>query len=253
MSRVVEVSGSGPDLVLLHGWGMNGAAWDPLLPLLESRFRVTRLELPGHGESPWDDEGGDLARWAEAALAAAPPQAAWLGWSLGGLVMQRAAVLAPERVSALVGVATTPCFVRREGWETAMTPESLAQFGEALETDLEGTIRRFLALQFHGVEDGRALQRELGTALAQRPRPVPEALRAGLSLLLESDLREPLAGIDRPRLWILGGRDRLVPPGLGSALPPGVQVRLLERAGHAPFLSHPEAVAVAMTEFLGHG
>jgi len=253
MSCTAERSGSGPDLVLLHGWGMNGAVWGPLLSLLESRFRVTRLELPGHGESPWDDEGDDLARWAEAALAAAPPQAAWLGWSLGGLVMQRAALLAPERVSALVGVATTPCFTQREGWKTAMAPDDLARFGEALERDPEGTLRRFLALQFHGVEGGRELQRALRAALARRPRPHPRALRAGLSLLLGSDLRETLTESGWPRLWILGGRDRLVPPGLARALPSDVQVRLLEKAGHAPFLSHPEGVAAAVTEFLDHG
>ncbi len=253
MSLAAEVSGRGPDLVLLHGWGMNGAVWGALLPLLESRFRVTRLELPGHGRSPWKGEGNDPARWAEAALAAAPERAVWLGWSLGGLVMQQAAALAPERIEALVGVAATPCFVRREGWEAAMEAESLARFGEALEQDPEGTIRRFLALQFHGVAGGRKLQRALETALALRPRPAPEALRAGLSLLLESDLRRALAGIDRPRLWILGDRDRLVPPSLAGALPRGVAVRRLEQAGHAPFLSHPEAVAAAVTEFLDHG
>ena len=60
------------DLVLLHGWAMNSAVWAPLLPLLEKRFQVTLLELPGHGEAPW--KGGEtLNDWAEQVLAVGPP------------------------------------------------------------------------------------------------------------------------------------------------------------------------------------
>ncbi len=244
------MTGARPHLVLLHGWGMNSAAWRPLLPRLEPRFRLTLLELPGHGEAPWSD--GGLEGWAEAALARAPSRAAWLGWSLGGLVMLEAARRAPERVSALVGVAASPCFVQRENWTLAMAPEVLAQFGESLARDPDGTIGRFLALQFHGVEGGRELQRTLRSALSRRPPPLPRALRTGLSLLAESDLRSTLAALEQPRLWILGERDRLVPPALAEALPPAVRIRRLEGAGHAPFLSHPDAVATAVTELL-HG
>ena len=43
--------GTGPDLVLVHGWGMNAAVWEPLLPAMSAHFRVTVLELPGHGGS----------------------------------------------------------------------------------------------------------------------------------------------------------------------------------------------------------
>ncbi len=247
------VSGAGPDLVLVHGWGMNAAAWGVLPALLESRFRVTRLELPGHGESGWNGEGSDPTRWARALLAAAPPRATWVGWSLGGLVALQATALAPERIVALVGVASTPCFVQRPDWRPAMAEETLAGFGDRLLNDLDGTIQQFLALQFHGVKEARALMRRLRQDLARRPPPRPQALQAGLALLRDCDLRLRLAAVDRPRLWILGGRDRLVPPALADALPEGVRVHFVEEAGHAPFLSHPEAVASTLTAFSTHG
>ncbi len=233
-------------LVLLHGWAMNSAVCVPLLPLLEKRFRVTLLELPGHGEAPWRGEE-TLDDWAHQALAAAPSRAAWVGWSLGGLVARQAAMQAPERVDAFIGIATTPCFTQWPGWPWAMAPEILRQFAQALAQSPEETIRRFLALQFHGVQGARTLQRCLQEALARRPAARPEALRVGLALLLESDLREsaPSCGSS----WILGERDRLVPPALADALAPD-QVRLVPGAGHAPFLSHPEAVADAVTGFL---
>ena len=56
MSLWHETSGSGPDLVLVHGWGMNAGVWSLLLPALQERFRVTVLELPGHGASPFVGE-----------------------------------------------------------------------------------------------------------------------------------------------------------------------------------------------------
>ena len=38
-----QVSGSGPDIVLVHGWGMNGAVWQQTVDILETQFRVTLL------------------------------------------------------------------------------------------------------------------------------------------------------------------------------------------------------------------
>jgi pimeloyl-ACP methyl ester carboxylesterase len=46
-------SGQGePTLVLIHGAGQDRHMWDRLTPLLETRHRVVRVDLPGHGESP---------------------------------------------------------------------------------------------------------------------------------------------------------------------------------------------------------
>ena len=45
----VEWSGSGPPLVLLHGWAMHGGLLAPLVPALSARYRVAVVDLPGHG------------------------------------------------------------------------------------------------------------------------------------------------------------------------------------------------------------
>lgn len=53
---------------------------------------------------------------AEAVLQQAPDKAIWLGWSLGGLVASQIALTHPERVQALVTVASSPCFSARDEW-----------------------------------------------------------------------------------------------------------------------------------------
>ena len=45
----IEAHGSGPDLVLIHGWAMHGGVFAGLLERLGARFRVHVVDLPGHG------------------------------------------------------------------------------------------------------------------------------------------------------------------------------------------------------------
>ena len=71
--------------------------------------------------------------------------------------------------------------------------------------------------------------------------PTGRALAAGLGILREADLRDALPRITLPALVIAGEHDRLTPPEAGRALAsglPAARFRLVERSGHAPFLSH---------------
>ena len=242
MSLWCETAGQGPELVLLHGWGMNAGVWQPLLEALRERYRVTLIELPGHGESLLPQQH-DLDAWTRACLQVAPERASWVGWSLGGLIAQRAALLAPQRIEMLCLVTATPSFVQREGWQAAMSPSVFQQFAEALVADPQATLKRFLSLQVKGAEDARVVLRGLNEALAQRPAADVQGLRAGLQLLLDGDLRGQLAQLAVPSRWLFGERDTLVPAAVAQALPEllaGARSEVIAGAGHAPLLSHPQ-------------
>ncbi|MDX2457915.1 MAG: alpha/beta fold hydrolase, partial [Gammaproteobacteria bacterium] len=77
MSLYTETAGKGPDLVLIHGWGLHSGIWDGFALLLETSFRVTRVDLPGHGRSDWQGEAA-LDAMVDALLDAVPNPAAWL-------------------------------------------------------------------------------------------------------------------------------------------------------------------------------
>ncbi|MGD8312729.1 MAG: pimeloyl-ACP methyl ester esterase BioH, partial [Gammaproteobacteria bacterium] len=219
--------------------------------LLESVFRVTRLDLPGHGRSRWDGPAR-LDDWTDAALATVPRPAVWLGWSLGGLVASRAALRAPAQVTALVIVACTPCFVRKPGWQSAMLPDLLDTFAADLEQDYSRTLHRFLALQVRGSEHAGGVLRTLRKRLLAHGEPATAALRAGLEILRETDLRTSVAAIRCPVLLLAGERDTLVPVAAAraaAALYPAARLRVIEGAGHAPFIARPRQVAAIVQEF----
>ena len=244
------------DLVLLHGWGMNSAVWEDLPPVLHGRLAPYPIDLPGHGGAPFDASRCRLTDWADDCLARAPEQAVWLGWSLGGMVALQAALQAPKRVSALILMTATPRFAQAVDWRAAVAEETLAEFSEGLINDTAATLERFLGLQVRGGADARATLRKLRADLSQRPAPDPEALRAGIEILREDDLRGPLPDIAAPTLWLFGERDTLVPAALAervALLMPQAQIRIIAGAAHAPFLSHADAVIAEIDRFLAIG
>jgi pimeloyl-[acyl-carrier protein] methyl ester esterase len=260
MRLAAEQTGSGPDLVLLHGWGMNRAVWGPLQEGLSQHLRITALELPGHGDSPFEEGGATTAsalldQWVEAALASAPPTATWLGWSLGAQLVLRAAVRAPQRVKGIIGIAATPRFVKGAAWPHALDEPILTQFSQQLVRNHQQTLERFLALQLQGESQSRLLLRHLREQILSRPEAHPRALAAGLTLLRNNDLRSEYAAFHGPALWLLGGRDTLTPAAVAESLRelnPAVSVRVIPGAGHVPFLSRPATVLRILNAFFEH-
>jgi pimeloyl-[acyl-carrier protein] methyl ester esterase len=252
MSLYIERAGHGPvPLVLIHGWAMHGGVFAPLVEALAGQCTMYVVDLPGHGRSRGSALPLELSACAEAIAAATPP-AAWLGWSLGGLVALTAALERPAQATALAMLCATPKFVRGEGWPHGNDAALVRQLAADLETDYHATLERFLALEAMGSADPRAELRRLRQEVFARGEPEPRALQEGIRLLERTDLRGRLAGLAPPSAWIAGRRDRLTPPSAmqWSAAQCGGDYRELSHAGHAPFIGHAPALAQALTEFL---
>lgn len=248
----VDILGSGPPLVLLHGWAMHGGIFAPLVERLRAHRTLHVVDLPGHGYSRDAAVPLRLDDCTQAVLDAVP-DAPWCGWSLGGLVALRAATLRPARVPALAMVCATPKFVVAEGWPQGMPAAVFHGFANGLHDDWQGTIDRFIALEAFGSDQMREELRLLRDAVLARGAPAPQVLADGLRLLEEADLRAALPTLAVPSLWLAGRRDRLVNPQAmqaAAALAPGARYVEVEHAGHAPFLTHADTVAAALRTFL---
>jgi len=242
--------GQGPDLVLLHGWGMNGAVWQQTVESLQPYFRVHVVDLPGYGYSA-ESHAEDLAKIADLVLQDAPEKAVWLGWSLGGLVATHIALNAPQRVSKLITVASSPKFAAERPWR-GIQPNVLTAFTDQLLEDFSVTIERFMALQAMGSPSARKDVKQLKQAVLSRPQPNPDSLLVGLNILADVDLRDALTSLSMPMLRLYGRLDGLVPIKVASDLNeqlPSTQQFVFNQSSHAPFMTEHEAFCLQVREF----
>jgi pimeloyl-[acyl-carrier protein] methyl ester esterase len=252
MSLHIESIGNGAPLLLIHGWGMHGGVWEEVAQKLAADLRVHSVDLPGYGHSKarkittLDSIVGELSAGFDESLAVC-------GWSLGGQIALHWAAREPDKVRRLILVASTPCFAQRADWTCGMEGDVLKQFAGDLEQNHAATLRRFIALQLRGSENERELLTRLRERLFSRGEPDMAALRAGLDILRDVDLRGDLQHIRQPAMIMAGERDKLTPPEashyMARTMP---SARLVEIAGaaHAPFLSHPEIVVEQIKSFL---
>ena len=249
---VTRTYGTGKDLFLLHGWGMNSGAFTSFIPYLHNSFRITTIDLPGFGENaehlPSSYNVDSLARMIAPYI---PPQSIVLGWSLGGLVAQKLAIQAQTKYAGLVTIASTPRFFEGADWP-GISANLLATFKTQLDTDYKKTLERFLAIQAMGSNTARQDIKTIRQHITQYPRPSQRALKEGLQILSTEDLRSEISQIALPTLRVFGRLDSLVPTSgierIGE-LQPQAETIVLPHASHAPFISHPQHTADILLRF----
>lgn len=248
----VEVTGRGPPLVLLHGWAMHGGVFAPLTERLQDAFTLHVVDLPGHGQSHDSTVPLQLEACVDA-IARQVPRAPWCGWSLGGLFAMHAAATRSTQVPALVMLCASPRFVRGDDWKHGVSTEIFSDFAAGLRSDYRGTLDRFIALEAFGSNHARQEIHALRSSLFEHGEPTAQVLAEGLELLQHTDMRGALPTLQVPSLWLAGRRDRLVNPAAVRAAAnatPCASLHVVEHAGHAPFLTHADKLAGALTAFL---
>ena len=235
-----EMHGSGPTLLLSHGYTASTQMWKPQLGAFAERLQLVTWDMRGHGRS---DYPSDPALYSEQATvedmagvldALGVKRAAVGGLSLGGYMSLAFQLAYPERVSALLLFDTGPGFKRdaaRKAWN-----HSADAYGRAFaEKGLD-------ALRGSG-EVSRSMHRNaVGLELAAR------------GLLAQHDARaiESLPQIRVPTLVLVGAKDEpfLAAADYMAAKIPGATKVLIEGAGHAANIDAPDAFNRHVLEFL---
>jgi pimeloyl-[acyl-carrier protein] methyl ester esterase len=239
-------------LVLLHGWGMTPGVFGGLASALQSTRDVHAIALPGYAARAARDPY-TLDSLADDVAEAAPQCCVVAGWSFGAQIALRWARTRPSQVQALALIAATPSFAQRPGWKHAIEAEVLQAFVRGLDSDREATLKRFASLQAQGDAQMKTVALALREHLAADSAASTQTLQRGLSVLLQSDLRDELGEIEQNALVIHGEHDRLTPLAAGEHLAGALKrgtLLTIAGAAHAPFLSEPGAVACAIEEFL---
>jgi len=248
---VYQVSGSGPDVILLHPFPLNHHFWDAIVPSLSERYRMITPDLRGHGDSELGHEtatmekyAGDLLRLCEAERLS---KAVFVGVSIGGYALFEFWRRHPERFAGLVLSNTRASADDEEGRANRL------RMADQVLRDGTGAF----------IED--MLGKLLGsTTRAERPEVVETARRMMQAMSAEDiagvqrgmadrpDSIQTLSTIDVPTMVIAGEED--IPPLSAAELMrdriAGSTLHIIPKAGHYAALERPEEYARLLRGFV---
>ena len=266
-SRALEVTGTGPPLVLLHGYADSADTWRPLLGELARQGRAAlALDMPGFGTASRLDREDDvlpqLDRFAAAAVhhaatgAGSGSEIVLAGNSLGGAVALRAAQRDQLPLAGVVAIA--PAGLEMAGWLGIIEGEAILRavlrsplpVPEAIVRGVVG--RMYRAFAFLRPADVPADVVDRFTSHGRSRRDAIRMLATGHRLRRE--LRDPfdLARIGCPVMVVWGDSDIMVPPSGAERVlreVPGATLEVVELCGHCPQIEATDRLAGLLDAF----
>jgi 3-oxoadipate enol-lactonase len=241
-----DSGGSGPPVLLSHGFLMDHSMFAPQVDALAGEFRVITWDERGFGQTPadaaftyWDSADDALALLSHLGI----ERAVLGGMSQGGFLSLRAALRAPQRVAALVLIDTQAGTEPAEALPAyeAMNDEWRAHGPAAVQEAVAGLI--------------------LGPAVDPQPwfdkwaaAPLDAFDFPFRCLADRDDITDRLGEIGCPAIIFHGDEDQAIPMSRAEALLQGLSgcedLVVVKGAAHAANLSHPEQVNGPLLDFL---
>lgn len=253
-----EEQGSGTPLLLVHGWCMTSAIWRLQLDSLPAHFRVIAPDLRGFGKSSAVADGcgfdgfvSDLVALVEQLNLSGLVLA---GWSMGAEIAVMLARAVKESVSGLVLISGTPSFSRRDDFPHGLGRGEV----EGMALKVRRNIRRALAgfnnrMFAPGELDDPMVAQQVRDLLSTLPTPDAMVALQSLQSLAETDIRPFFADLELPALIMNGEHDPICLPDasqwMADRIPSSCHT-VFAGAGHAPFLSRPDAFNACLTNFV---
>jgi pimeloyl-ACP methyl ester carboxylesterase len=263
------IGDSGPRVVFVHGLFGQGKNWTTIAKGLADRHRVTLLDLPNHGHSPWTDRVDylDMAELVGAELEGLGEPATLVGHSMGGKVAMQLALRRPELLRALVVVDVAPTSYPESGGRTDDPDEEASPFAafiaamRGLDLDQLKT-REDAEVALRSAVPSRMVRSFLLQSLVRDGTGADGGWRWRLNLeALGRDLGhlrgfpDPPAGatFDGPVLWVAGANSTYVLPedrARMDELFPATRLVRIKNAGHWVHSEQPAVFLETLRRFL---
>jgi len=252
--------GTGPVLLLVHGWAASGDFFDSLVAHLGHQFRIVIPDLRAHGATPAgtaplniDLLAGDLQTLVEALDL---KDVVALGWSMGATVLWQMFVrYGHARFAGVVIEDMSPRILNTESWAlgmaTGMDIAGSRRAIEAMRSDWPAYAAAFAPRMF--ARGRAACEPEMVEDIVLRLSRRDGDAMADLWLSMASqDLREALPAMNLPTLVASGVRSEAYGPETSRYLVetlPDAQTIAFAKSGHAPHLEEPKEFARAVAQF----
>ncbi|GAA2355276.1 alpha/beta fold hydrolase [Nonomuraea africana] len=253
-----EDHGSGPAVLLIHGWTMNSTFWGQNVGALSESNRVITVDLRGHGLSGKTDDGHTLSQYARDVRILLEhlqvSDVSMVGWSMGtAVILSYVQQFGCDLLRSAVFVDQSPRFLDGEGWEFPLlggySTTDLAVFAQGVRYARPSVIKPFIAACFAETPPDEVID----AVYAETTKMATSAALAIWYDMAYADLRPVLPALTVPTLLVYGARSKIFPGDLDEWLAgrlPKAQVARFDNSGHAPFSEEPDKFNETLGAFL---
>lgn len=242
-----EVFGRGQPIIFLHSWVGSWRYWVPTMDLASERYRAYAIDFWGFGESDRRGQQFNVPSYVDMLCGFMDrmgiPQANLVGHGMGGMVAIKAAGARPDRFTRVMTVCTP---LNGDVLNTHVKPGTFSKLlGRSGSTNVWSKLLRQIPIadpevQEEIYEDTDSLSEEV--------------LASVQDSLLGTNLRSDLAALSVPLLAVYGGKDQIVTPDhaafLADLTEQPLQLLVLPKANHFPFLEHSNTFGRLLMDFL---
>lgn len=253
-----EHCGSGPPVLMVMGLGAPLEGWTPQLSVLSQQHQVCVFDNRGIGRSAAPPAPYSMDTLAADALGLMDrmgwPRAHIVGLSMGGMIAQRMALTAPERVCSLTLMATHAGGRQALPTQTAVRGILRTRFFGDREARERNLVRMLHAQAYIDSVGMETILHNIRTRMLQHPRPLGGFIGQLSATLRHNTLQElPSLRGQFPALVIVGGADRMVRPANSKPLAEALGAELLwfEGGGHAIHVEEHAAINAALQQLFG--
>ena len=246
------VEGTGEALLFLHGYLESLEIWDAFSKRFTNRYKVVRMDIPGHGKSGVlgpVHEMHEMARAASAVLDAEQiDRVVVFGHSMGGYVTMEFVHLFPGRTRGY-GLFHSTCFADNDEKKQNRDREiSLVMCGKKMQIIRTNIPKGFADDNLERLE--KEVERAKQIALAASDEGVVALLQG---MKQREDHSETLKRLTPPPLIIWGKKDNYIGEPVFEkllALAPHASVVVLKTSGHMGFLEEPDCAYAGIVNYL---
>lgn len=253
-----SVAGDGPNTVVFgNGFATTQTAWDTIVPHVPEGWRIVRFDFVGTTLSTtahWIPEryatyaghADDLVRML---VHLDVRNAVFVGHSMSGMVSALASIRVPDRLSHLLMVGASPCYMHKGDYHGGYEPEEVDDLLRQVDADLAAWMSGFSGLAMGKDATPHQLRQYMECMLAMRP----DVGRTLLHSIFRSDYRDLLGSIPAPTTLIQTADDVAVPVTAAQYLAHHTRctgLHVLPVSGHLPHITHPELIVPILLEVL---